>query len=455
MAVRPPQTGVFQREVSSRFGLVPNFFSSAPAAPEIVEKLWDFAKSGYLDNPIPALFKERLFVYLSRFCEVRYCITRHCAFLVGYGHSSGDPSAAPQTIAQAIKLLRAPTPWQRNSDAVLAALESGPTDVDWPAPDTELEDHLFSGATLLFVQPRRSERARRALGYALGGRRFEYLMGLLAFIRTAHYWTVLHPDLVLEEDAQSLLSANEELARLLLQDPEAARCEMGTRLFTELEDLRGLKERRELEKAKRALEAEVAQKEVLLQEANHRVKNSLAIVSSILHLQVSHAESAEAADAMRSAAARVMAIAAVHERLYTGTDIRAVSLDTFLSDLCHEIGRALGCEEGIQCEFQSAVVPTDMAVPLALIVNELVTNVIKHVGPPCRLSIRTGGQDELVLRVSDTGQGPSQGKPKAGLGSRLVAALTAQLEARIETNRRADGYTVQLTVPLPSKPTEK
>ena len=100
--------GPFHRDVNQRFGLVPNFFVSAPAAPEILEKLWDFARSAYLDNPIPALFKERLFVFLSRFCQVRYCIVRHCGFLVGYGHSSGDPSAAAQTIEQALKLLKVP-----------------------------------------------------------------------------------------------------------------------------------------------------------------------------------------------------------------------------------------------------------------------------------------------------------------------------------------------------------
>src|SRR6185295_15482543 len=99
-----PKMTVFEREVASRFGLVPNFFTSAPDAPEMIERLWDFAKSAYLDNPIPPLFKERLFVYLSRFCEVRYCVLRHCAFLVGYGHSSGDPSVAVQSIEQAIKL---------------------------------------------------------------------------------------------------------------------------------------------------------------------------------------------------------------------------------------------------------------------------------------------------------------------------------------------------------------
>jgi hypothetical protein len=62
----------FRQEVLRRFGLVPNFFMTARDAPEIVEKLWDFAKSAYLDNPMPSLFKERLFVFLSRFCPVRY-----------------------------------------------------------------------------------------------------------------------------------------------------------------------------------------------------------------------------------------------------------------------------------------------------------------------------------------------------------------------------------------------
>jgi hypothetical protein len=59
-----------------------------------------------VDNPIPSLFKERLFVFLSRFCPVRYCIVRHCGFLVGRGHSSGDCSVSPQTIDQVLKLLK-------------------------------------------------------------------------------------------------------------------------------------------------------------------------------------------------------------------------------------------------------------------------------------------------------------------------------------------------------------
>jgi hypothetical protein len=91
----------------------------------------------------------------SRFCEVRYCIVRHCAFLVGYGHSSGDPTAPAQSVEQAIRLLRVPPPWQRNSDAVLDALETGPTMAGWPAPETDLEDHLFSACRAQKLHPRR------------------------------------------------------------------------------------------------------------------------------------------------------------------------------------------------------------------------------------------------------------------------------------------------------------
>jgi two-component sensor histidine kinase len=440
----------FQREVATRFGLVPNFFSSAPDAPEIIERLWAFAIAGYLDNPIPSLFKERLFVYLSRFCEVRYCIARHCAFLVGLGHSSGDASVAVQSIEQAIKLLKTPPPWDRDHNVIMGGLEALPTPMEWPAPETEAEDWLIAAATLLFVEPRRADRARRVLRKALGGNRFEHLMGLLAFIRTAHYWTVLHPELSFEEDVRDLLKVNEELARLLLEDQEAARCDMGIRLFEELAELRDLNERNELEKAKGALEALVEQKELLLKEVNHRVKNSLQIVSSILHLQVPHTQSTEAADALRSAAARVLAIAAVHERLYTGEDASIVRLDTFLSDLCGEISRAYGCPDGIRTDVQRVDVPTDMAIPLALIGNELVTNVVKHVGPPCAVRLRSEVGSALKLTISDEGPGPSKDGTQAGLGSRIIDAFATQLGASVETKREATGYTTELTVPLPT-----
>ena len=77
-------------DIENRFGLLPNFFRLAQD-PQILINLWGFARFAYLDNPLPSLFKERLFVYVSRFCEVRYCIARHVGFLVGLD----DPPAMP------------------------------------------------------------------------------------------------------------------------------------------------------------------------------------------------------------------------------------------------------------------------------------------------------------------------------------------------------------------------
>src|SRR6202049_578139 len=94
-----------QRRVNERFGVLPNFFRLSPETPEITEKLWGFAEAAYLDNPLPSVFKERLFVHLSRFCVVRYCIARHIGFLAGNGRPAGDGSIEPETVDHVIALL--------------------------------------------------------------------------------------------------------------------------------------------------------------------------------------------------------------------------------------------------------------------------------------------------------------------------------------------------------------
>ncbi len=78
-----------ENEVAKRFGVLPNFFRLAASDPKIAENLWGFAQFAYLDNALPSLFKERLFVYLSRFCEIRYCIARHFGFFGRLGISGG------------------------------------------------------------------------------------------------------------------------------------------------------------------------------------------------------------------------------------------------------------------------------------------------------------------------------------------------------------------------------
>ena len=219
-AIALANLGPFHRDVTRRFGLIPNFFMSAPDAPEIVEKLWDFAKSAYLDNPIPSLFKERLFVFLSRFCQVRYCIVRHCGFLVGYGHSSGDASAAPQTIEQALKLLKAPPPWRRQLEPVyegLAAIKDAHRLARPGQRGRRLDICRFR------VDLCRADAVRaRPAGIAASTWRQTPRVSARAsaFIRAAHYWTMVHPGLEIEDDVRELMSTHKELASLLLQDPD-------------------------------------------------------------------------------------------------------------------------------------------------------------------------------------------------------------------------------------------
>src|SRR5665213_631827 len=271
-----PAQEAFEREVAARFGLVPNFFRSAPDAPFVVHELWQFAKAAYLDVPIPTLFKERLFVYLSRFCEMRYCITRHSGFLLGLGRAAGDPNAQAMTITQVIRLLERPVPNDERVKAALSRFEAVEQPIDWPASETSHDDDLFALATTLFLQPARAKGAKRALRIALGGEKFELLVGFLTFVRSAHYWTLMHPELGLEDDLTEMLRQNEELASLLSADKEAGHLEMGTRLFEELESLRDLHERQALEKARQALELKDRQKDLMLKEVDHRIKTAFS-----------------------------------------------------------------------------------------------------------------------------------------------------------------------------------
>jgi two-component sensor histidine kinase len=454
----------FEREVAARFGLVPNFFRSAPDAPYVTRDLWAFAKSAYLDSPIPTLFKERLFVYLSRFCEVRYCVTRHCGFLLGLGRAAGDPNAQAMTIGQVVRLLQRPLPTAERTEAALTRLESVREPLDWPSPETSYDDDLLTSATVLFLQPARAVRAKHALHIALGGERFELLVAFLTFVRSAHYWTLMHPELALEDDVKELLREHEELARMLSVDAEAGHCEMGVRLFEELESLRDLNERQELEKAKLALEESGRQKDILLKEVDHRVKNSLQIVSSLLLLQARTA--GPAASQFHNAAARVAAIAAVHQQLHQYDDVGTVALDRYLVDLCREITAASSSPDRAWPLFVDAdpvTISTDLAVPLALIANELITNAILHSRPVSESGsvhiVLKDHEDSFSISVSDPGNGPaaaktpdSLGTRHAGLGTRIVETLARQISAAVAKECLATGYKVTVTVPHRGSP---
>jgi two-component sensor histidine kinase len=173
-----------------------------------------------------------------------------------------------------------------------------------------------------------------------------------------------------------------------------------------------------------------------------------------LHLQGKTAGAAESK--FRDAAARIDAIAAVHQQLHKSDYIGTVRLDEYITVLCQEIATASGSSDQA-CSLVVDAVPltiaNDIAIPLALIVNELLTNAIQHSQPvDGRRAIHvvvSSHQNEFSVSVSDTGDGPDPAQTTSGLGTRLVNALAGQINATIRKQGLVANYIITVTVPHP------
>jgi PAS domain S-box-containing protein len=227
-------------EIEARFGICPSFFKLAQNEPPIARNLFGQAEFAYLDNPMPAHFKERLFTWLSRFCEVRYCVARHCAFLIGRGRVAGDASAPPLSVERALALLKELMPDKEELPGYLRALEGTPAPLgDWPDFDSDLGRRFRVACAVVFLDPVHAAPWLRELLRLLGPRRYEQLMLFLAFVRTAHFWTEVHPELAFDPDLMAMLREHEALVEPLLRDTdEAVRWELGRRPCDELQGLR-------------------------------------------------------------------------------------------------------------------------------------------------------------------------------------------------------------------------
>ena len=212
-----------------------------------------------------------------------------------------------------------------------------------------------------------------------------------------------------------------------------------------------------LQRSEAQLRRTLAERELLLREVNHRVKNSLQLVLSMLSLQSAEFRESGAKELFSKAIARVTAIASIHERLYQDNDPLTLDMQTYLSGLCAELERA-GIGDERQAQLKSAVesmrLPTENGVSLALIVNELVMNSLKHGRPAdpaavINVRLRHVNADEACLTVADNGPGmQTQGKPPLGLGTRLISMLVRQLHGHLNIEDSADGCATHVTFPL-------
>jgi chemotaxis protein methyltransferase CheR len=217
---------------------------------------------------------------------------------------------------------------------------------------------------------------------------------------------------------------------------------------------RRLIEREKEDLQKRTVEL-LRQKDVLLQEMQHRVANSLQMIASILLLKARAVSSEETRQHLHEAHQRVMSVAEVQRHLHTSEDIDQIDVGPYLSKLCGSLASSMvGESQPIEVKVlaDNGKIGSDKAVSLGLIVTELVINAVKYAFPAARadaLILVTYEADDLdwKLTVSDNGAGKISevAGAKLGLGTAIVQALVKQLGAVVETVSGSGGTTISVT----------
>ena len=236
------------------------------------------------------------------------------------------------------------------------------------------------------------------------------------------------------------------------------------------------RQRREQQRRLAEKDRLVAHKETLVREVHHRVKNSLQVVASLLHLESRRLESPEARGVVRDVGGRIRTLALVHEKLYEGEDLERIDAPAFFGDLADMLLAACATRPGaiqVETDIAPLALPAETAVPLALVTAELIANACEHAFPDppeagaCP-GLRSGGDGApapvgtirlglrvhrgvLLLDVADDGRGLPPGldpETADSLGLRLVSDLARQLGGLAEHLPAAPGTHVRLEVPL-------
>lgn len=201
------------------------------------------------------------------------------------------------------------------------------------------------------------------------------------------------------------------------------------------------------------LEAAIEAQETLLHEVDHRVKNNLQMISSLIVIQSRTIDDEGIKASLRAMLERIEAVSTVHRRLYQSKDVSRFDVSDFVRDLVTDLLGATG-REGIiaDLDLHPVVIAADKATPVALMINELVTNAIKHgfsepsTTPRIGVSLRRL-DGHIHVEVSDNGKGMPEGGPNASFGMKLVRSLGRQLHGEIEWQNATPGTRVRVSIP--------
>jgi PAS domain S-box-containing protein len=191
--------------------------------------------------------------------------------------------------------------------------------------------------------------------------------------------------------------------------------------------------------AQKKIKQSLREKEVLLAEIHHRVKNNLAVISGLLQMQIWEAENEHAASALRESQFRVRSIALVHEKLYQSENLSYIKFDQYIRDLLQAVSSTYIGEDSnieIKTELEGVILNINQAIPCSLLLNELIVNAFKHAfddqGGLITVSMRATGQ-KVTLQVKDNGKGfPKAQIERESLGMSLIDTLSKQLNGTLE-----------------------
>ncbi|WP_142848714.1 sensor histidine kinase [Telmatospirillum sp. J64-1] len=207
------------------------------------------------------------------------------------------------------------------------------------------------------------------------------------------------------------------------------------------------------------LEAALEQRDLLMKEVNHRVKNSLQLAASLLMLQAQLHEDEKVREGFREVQYRFDALARIHELLYRTPDPQHLDISEYLHTLLGTLAEAFPQTSGRVCMTVEAAllnVEIEQAIPLALIVNELVTNAFKHAFAQAQqgnllVSLEPAGNGWGRLTVQDDGAGMNEGTARSNsLGLKLVRSLTGQIRGKLEITSKI-GHGTRFQIDFPQK----
>jgi PAS domain S-box-containing protein len=198
--------------------------------------------------------------------------------------------------------------------------------------------------------------------------------------------------------------------------------------------------------AEEQLKASLREKEVLLREIHHRVKNNMQVISSLLMFQGKYYKDKRYAEILREGQRRIRSMSLVHERLYQSKDLANVNFGDYIKNVADDLFKSYEIHKGritLDIDVKDVTIGVDMAIPCGLIVNELISNSLKHAFPDerrgkIRIAFRSFGKDEFELTVGDNGAGFPEDLDFRGtgtMGMHLVNILAKQLRSEIELNR--------------------